>query len=137
MFSANLPTTLAGRFWRFVEVTPTCWVWTSKIARNGYGVLTFKRKSLLAHRVSHEVFIGQIPQGLEIHHQCNNKRCVNPHHIKAVRHHEHIPNALKTHCLRGHEFSESNTYISMRGEFKKRACMACLRIRSTIRKKRT
>jgi len=38
----------------------------------------------LAHRVSYELFVQEIPYGLTIDHLCLNKWCVNPDHLEPV-----------------------------------------------------
>jgi len=70
-------------------------------------------------------FCDKIQDGYDIHHICRNKLCVNPAHLQAVSKKEHGKLDLKTHCLRGHEFTESNTYRNNN----KRYCRECYRVR--------
>lgn len=63
-----------------------CWEWpNSTNAQTGYGQLSEWRdgRRLLhtAHRVSHEAFIGPIPEGQYVLHRCDNPRCFNPAHF--------------------------------------------------------
>lgn len=72
------------RFWRHVDKTENCWLWTATKFPHGYGCFSHKGASVLAHRYSYTISIGLIPEGLTIDHICRNKACVNPSHLEAV-----------------------------------------------------
>jgi hypothetical protein len=125
-------------FLKYIKVEPNgCWLWLSKIAKNGYGHFThrigFKKyRTQLAHRFSFEYFRGPIPYGLVIDHTCKVQNCVNPYHMETVTQQINVlrgngiaaKNHKKTHCLMGHELSGENLYKSTKG---KRECIMCRR----------
>ena len=132
---------LRERISKRTVVTETgCWEWIGAKDRYGYGRMGFQVEGELryfrVHRISHEVFRSEIPQGLVIDHLCRNRACANPAHMEAISAKENIrrglrANLAKAECPKGHPYSIVNTYTSKAG---KRSCRACQRER--MKKKR-
>jgi len=61
-----------------------CWNWNLHCGQNGYGVIWFEGKNRYVHRVSNQLYVGPIPDGMTIDHLCRNKQCANPDHMEAV-----------------------------------------------------
>ena len=77
--------TLADRFASFVEITGSndCITWPEGSRNeNNYGVLSYRQKVQYAHRVSYEIHLEPIPEGMVIRHKCDNPPCVNPLHLE-------------------------------------------------------
>jgi len=59
-----------------------CWLWTGAKVHNGYGHISDGRGRLIAtHRAAYQVWVGQIPDGLNVLHRCDVRACCNPAHL--------------------------------------------------------
>ena len=85
--------TVADRIARNHTVLPNgCWRWDLSKKADGYGQVWVNGTVKLAHRISYEIHVGPIPDGLVLDHLCRNRACINPQHLE-VRHRrrEHPP----------------------------------------------
>lgn len=74
--------TTSERFWSFVDRrTPEeCWLWLGGKSSSGYGQFWLRGKCISAHRVSFRLAKGHWPL-IVTRHTCDQKACVNPHHL--------------------------------------------------------
>jgi hypothetical protein len=122
-----------------------CWLWMASLDSKGYAQInigTFGHaKMCRAHRISYELHIGPIPEGLQLDHLCRVRSCINPTHLEPVTMLTNVQRGLggsnggkargaiaraATHCTRGHEYTPENTLVSKRNH---RFCRACQRFR--------
>lgn len=126
---------------RHVQVVPSgCWIWTGARLPTGYGWARVGGRSRAAHLQMWRAVRGPVPHGLELDHLCRETLCCNPDHLEPVTHAENVHrsfspsavNLVKTHCLRGHEFTEENIYRPPKRPHT-RQCRACISIRVAAR----
>lgn len=133
------------QFWSRVDKSEDCWIWSAGKDGNGYGVAIVGSRSdgtyrhVKAHRLSYELTVGQIPDGLQVDHLCRVRACVNPAHLEPVTQRENILRgegasakaARQTHCKRGHPLSGDN--LMHRADANRRECLTCHRDRERSR----
>lgn len=126
------------------EPNSGCWLWTGAMTTEGYGQIRAdgkQRKTLVAHRVSHELYNGPIPSGLFVLHKCDTPACVNPAHLSTGTQKENIHDCIskgrfvgrekQPKCGKGHDMTGENIYMIRRASGKlNRTCRACANARA-------
>lgn len=112
-----------------------CHIFRGYKDKRGYGRIQNAGGTSLVHKYVWEEIHGPVPKGLELDHRCRVKPCCNEKHLRAVTHLTNTTenvvgagwqiNAAKTHCLRGHEFNETNSRF--RAD-KGRDCLVCAKL---------
>jgi len=146
--SGPTPVSVADRIARSVFITNSgCWSWMLYVKKNGYGTIGLSGRTLHVHRASYEAFVGPVPDEMDLDHKCHNedlsclggfeclhRRCANPYHLEPVAHVDNILRgrnikAARTHCKRGHEYTEENTYTGLSSNGRPyRRCKTCIQI---------
>lgn len=58
-----------------------CWEFQWHRNKQGYGKFFFRGSCWQAHRVAYTLTKGEIPNGLDVLHTCDNPPCCNPAHL--------------------------------------------------------
>lgn len=133
------PVAQLSRVLRFLDKildfpSPGCWEWAGSHDRRGYGQFWYSLPGRLpdtrpAHRFAYWLFVGDLVPKHNIHHVCCNPTCVNPRHLLqlSLEDHGRVDN-FKTHCARGHLFTDVTTGWGRRPDGRKRRfCLVCFR----------
>jgi hypothetical protein len=132
------------RIRRNIVIDPNtgCWNWQGYKNIKGYGrMMGMADRLMLTHVLAYTLKYGPVPKDMVVHHRCENPACCNVNHLEALtvmEHNHRSPRALafihgnKTHCPRGHEYTEENTLWCKRsnacGERQFRQCRVCHRM---------
>lgn len=72
---------LADRFWKFVQKTDSCWLWTGSLDAAGYGKIEFNGKPVKATHVAWFLETGEWPKQWVLH-KYDNPPCVRFEHLR-------------------------------------------------------
>lgn len=75
-----------ARFWEKISITDTCWFWMAGCNGDGYGALRVgsrgvDRRMVQAHHVAYFLHFGEIPNDMNILHQCDTPPCCRWSHL--------------------------------------------------------
>ncbi|MBA3565224.1 MAG: HNH endonuclease [Actinobacteria bacterium] len=137
-------TSATERFWSLTQrgADAECWPWLGAVSGK-YGRFALGRRSegnAQAHRFVYELLVGAVPEGCELHHECGDKLCVNPAHLRTVTRVEHFrltSGASDTHCANGHPRIPENITYRTDGRPRCRQCQREAEARSRARQGRT
>lgn len=65
-----------------VDPETECWNWIGCLSKTGYAKFAMNGSWIGGHIFSYEYFNGERIKGLVIAHNCNNRKCVNPKHLR-------------------------------------------------------
>lgn len=117
-----------------------CWLWVGYVDPiGGYGQFNVGIPGdKKAHRWSYRLYVGEIPQGMDLDHKCRQRCCVNPGHLEPVTRKENLRRGIgqelakrkaenRTHCKYGHPNTPENGRIRMYKNIRYFQCLVCLR----------
>ena len=97
---------LKVRFEKHIQIEPMtgCSLWTgSSDAIYGYGQLRVKGRNKRATHIAYELYIGPIPEGLNVLHKCDTPACCNPRDLYAGTDTDNMQDCVRRGRLRpGH-----------------------------------
>ena len=121
-----------------------CWPWLGGKS-SGYGMFAPEPRGLMgAHRYAYMIFIGMVPEGMDLDHQCHSaavvvgdcqggescphRSCVNPWHLEPVTRKVNSQRGYRLSavndptCANGHEWTDANRYVAPNGQVNCRDC---------------
>lgn len=70
------------RFMLRVNESDGHWLWKGHLSSKGYGFFCVDKVNTFAHRWAYMLLVGEVPEGVEVDHECLVRSCVNPGHLR-------------------------------------------------------
>lgn len=65
------------------RINKYCYEWNGAKHKDDYGRIVVNKVQILTHRLSYCIYYNEvIPDNLLVTHLCNNRKCINPLHLK-------------------------------------------------------
>lgn len=121
----ELPERIRNKIWIYPKTG--CWLWTGATTNKGYPQIRVNRVTKYAHIVVYELLVGPVPDTLELDHKCFITFCVRWDHLEPVTRSINVQRSWDRYkkpnqCMRGHEYTERNLYVTKTG---KKQCRIC------------
>lgn len=82
---------MAARVYSKVELDAEgCLIWPFATNKGGYGLIKVNGGNKITHRLTYRAKYGEVPEGLELDHTCEKRRCANPDCLEPVTHAENL-----------------------------------------------
>ena len=91
----------------------SCWEWQGGLSGKGYASMSIttnnkrqnnrRQKTILIHREFYKYYhnIENLPSNIHVHHNCYNKKCVDPSHLESIDGIEHCKMEAKKERFNG------------------------------------
>lgn len=85
-------------FWYGWTIAPDgCWYWDGPVHTvTGYGIMMHDKVTYQVHRIAYSVWVGPIPEGLDVRHLCDHTLCINPECLEPGTHAQNMVDKIRT-----------------------------------------